>query len=321
MVFGLLRGKVRMRLEWPAERIYRPGETIPVQVHVRIEGRPKLRGLRVGLVFWQRYRYPDWDERNEDGTRDYYMTWKEREHWAVQARLPLPQPLPKVFQKTYSGAIAIPRDVPPPHEGRICQGRWYLKVIADRPMLPDDEHRALLRLVVPRPGVFQRPGFYGQASHPRVVDMRLELPGLEAVEGGVLEGRLHLRAHKPIEARGLHMALDVREFIRLRPEIMPGLRPTLDEWDHDSSVPDYLDDRTRAAQARLAAPFRMAASETRVFPFQLEVPRLNKPSCTACGEGGFIAWTLHGFIERPWTRDYEVTQEVYVYGDPVFQEI
>jgi len=310
MVFGLFRGKIRMRLAWPRERTYRPGDTIPLQVHVRMEGRPKVRGLRVGLVFWQRFRYPDWDEKKEDGTPDYYMTWKEREQWVVQAQLPLPDPLPKHFEKVYRGTLTIPLDVPPAHEGRICQARWRLKVVADRPLTFDDEHDAGLRLVVPPPGVQTQTRFYGQATHPQTVDMRWRLPGLEFVEGDTLEGELHLRAQQAIEGRRLRVTLAVREFIPLDSTSMPGLE--IDDWDED--IPEYLEARDIVAEAELAAPFRMQAGETRVVPFRLTVPRLNKPSCTACGEGGSITWMLHGLVDRPWKQDYRVEQEIFVYG-------
>ncbi len=309
MVFGFLfGGKVDIQVQWPQDRIYRPGDTIPAQVHLRMQGRPRVRGVRVGLVFWQRFQYPDWEE-HDDGTGDYVILWKEKERWVTQAQLPLPDPLPANFEKTYQGTITIPHDVPPPHQGRICQGRWYIKAVVDRPMLPDEEYRASLDLVVPPPGVLQNPDFYGQATHPDVVDMRFHLPGLEFVEGETLEGTLHLRSHETIEGRRVRIVLEVREFIDYRLRAMPGL--TFEDQSHE--VPE-VEDLARVAEVDLARPFRMQAGEEKALPFRLQLPRLGKPTCEACGEGGSIRWTLRGFIDLAWRRDPGVVQEIYLYN-------
>ncbi len=310
MVFGFLRGgKVHIRVEWPKDRIYRPGDAIPARVHLRMEGRPKVRGVRVGLVFWQRFRFPEWEEE-DDGTIEYYMDWKEQERWAVQSQLPLPDPLPKNFQKTFTGTITIPENVPPPHEGRICQGRWFVKAVVDRPLFPDDVYQSPLQLVVPPPGAFQQPDFYGQPTHPEAVEMRLHLPGLELVEGELLEGTLHLRARQEIKARSLRVTLDVEERIIYQPDLMPGL--TFEDGSDD--IPEESRESSRVADIELAAPFQMTPGEERSFPFRLQIPRMNKPTCQACGEGGTIRWTLQGVVDRPWKQDFRVIQELFVYN-------
>ncbi len=310
MVFGFLRGgKVQVHVEWPQDRVYRPGDTIPARVHLRMQGRPRVRKVRVGLVFWQRFRFPDWYEQ-EDGTVEYFMDWKEQERWVVQAELPLPQPLPKDFQKTYTGTLTIPEGVPPPHEGRICQGRWFVKTVVDRPLRPDDVYQAPLQMVVPPPGAFQQPDFYGQSTHPDIVTMRLHLPGLEFVEGDLLEGTLSLRAHREFQARSLRVTLDVEERIVYKFDVMPGL--TFEDEFED--ILEESRDTSRVADMELAAPFQMAAGEERRFPFRLQIPRMRKPTCQACGEGGTIRWTLQGVVDRPWKQDFRVVQEIFVYN-------
>ena len=309
MVFGFLRGgKIQVHVEWPQDQVYRPGDTIPVRVHLRLQGRPRIREVRVGLVFWQRFQYPEWEE-HDDGSIDYITIWKEKESWVAQAHLPLPDPLPANFQKTYEGTLTLHPDVPPPHEGRICQARWYLKAVVDRPWRPDVTYQGALRLVVPPPGAFQNLDFYGQATHPEEVDMRFRLPGLEFVEGDILEGALHLKARQPIKGRSLRIVLSVREFIRYRGITMPGL--TFSDYEHE--IPD-MEYHARVADMTLAQPFQMQAGEERAFPFRIQLPRLGKPTCQACGEGGTIRWTLQGLVDRPWKRDYRVEQEIYMYN-------
>ncbi len=308
-MFGLWGGgRVTLQVEWEQERVYRPGERVPVRVHLRTQGRPKIRQVVVGLAFWQRFQYPDWEEE-EDGSLYYITIWEEREQWFGQSALPLPKPLPKDFQGTFTGEIVIPQDVPPPHEGRVCQGRWYLKAVADRPLRPDTIYQAPLQLVVPPPGLWPETGFYGRPSHPQRVEMQFHLPGLEFVEGEVVEGALHVRAHGPLQARRVQVVLEVQEFIPYRLDTMPGL--TFE--DGSDRIPDMAHTE-RVEELTLNGALELKAVEQRVFPFRLTVPVLRKPTCLACGPGGTIRWILRGMLERPWRRDFRVEQEVYVFN-------
>ncbi len=298
MVFGFLRpGRVSLEVAWDQNRAYRPGDALPARVHVRMKGRPKLRGIRIGLVFWQRFRYPEeWEEEN--GTMDYRLMWKESERWAVQADLPLPSKLPSDFQQTFEGQLRIPDVLPPAHEGRICQARWYLKVVADRPMLPDEEYRAPVRLVVPPPGRYAEPGVFGEPSQPHLADLRFHLPGLEFVEGEVLEGQVVIRPHEDLEVRGVQVLLRVHE--RIPYDSVFDDAPDAEFWE-------------TVHQADLAGPGTLHAGREQRYAFRIPLPQ-GRPTCGHCGPGGRISWYLHARLDRALRRDPTVTQEIFLYN-------
>ncbi len=298
MVFGFLKpGRVTFRVEWDQNREYRPGDALPARIDVRMKGRPKLRGIRIGLVFWQRFRYPEeWEE--DDGTVDYRLVWKESERWVVQANLPLPSKLPPDFQQHFEGQLQIPEVLPPAHEGHICQARWYLKVVADRPLLPDEEYQAPVRLVVPPPGHYTKPGLYGEPSQPHLADVRLHLPGLEFVEGEVLEGEVVIRPREDLEVRGVQVLLRVHEHI------------PYDSVFHNAPDAEFWE---TVYQADLAGPGTLRAGREQRYTFRIPLPH-GRPTCRHCGPEGRISWYLHARLDRRLRRDPTVTQEIYLYN-------
>ncbi len=317
MVFRLFRKKGRVRFAFTLDRPqgpYYPGDTLRAYLDVRVEGAPvKVRRLEARLFYWQRFRQWEFihaDEEGEDVSllqRDEYWqaTWKEETVRLGRVQLPVPHRMPQGFAQRFELAFALPETLEPPHNGVLAQGGLYLWAFADRPWTGDDWVSVAVPLVLPPPGMYVEPRYYGKANEPETIDMALYLPGLEFVEGQNLEGRLRLRCHQPVEGRQLRVTLEVREFIPTNnPEFFLEL----------NSTPDFRETH-EAARVVLREPFRLQPGQELEIPFRLTIPQLGRPTCTT-GGNGWIRWYLQGVIDRPRARDYRVEQEVYVFNGP-----
>lgn len=289
---------------------YYAGDSVQAQVRVRTKGGGvKVRRVEARLVSWRRYRqweYSDPHDYEDDDDWDdefWRRTWEEEEHIMGRELLLPAQTLPEAFEEEFSVAFSLPQDVAPPHQGLLSQEGWRLEVIADRPWAPDQQVELEIPLVVPPPGHHTQPGKFGKATHSDEVEMHLALPGLEFVEGETIEGELVVQAFQPVKGRQVRVTLYVQEFI-------PRNKP--DFYVERLDAPDFREN-TVAASAVLQEQVSVPQGETLRLPFQLEIPRLQRPTCTTGGQG-WIRWMLEGTVDRRLARDYRVKQEIFVYN-------
>ncbi len=312
MVFGLFRRSGRLNMAIQLEKPqgpYRFGETVRARIDLWVEGGPvKVREVEASLLYWQRYRqwkylYSEEDEMGDE-EEYWYEHWETRSRAFGRQRLLQGGTLPNGFRQRFTVAFSLPDQGEPPHKGEIAQAGWYFLVHADRPWGKDMQAQAEVPVVVPPPGLHTQPDFYGQASHPDVLEMSFHLPGLEFVEGDVVEGALLVRALQAVEGRGLRVALLAREFI---PSNNPKtLLPTRE------TSPDF-EAETKVGEVVRQGPLRLQPGETLRLPFRIEIPRLGRPTCTT-GGNGWIRWFLTAALDRAWARDYRLTQELFVYN-------
>ena len=316
MPWGFFRRSAKVALEVQLDRPqgpYYPGEVVRARILVRNEGGTvKIRGAEARLFLWQRYRQWVFIETDRDTEEDPTL-FVDDEHWepmweedvlhvAGRQPLPLPKRLPRGFQQVFQVAFRLPPQTAPGYQGTLAQGGWSLHVALDRPWAKDVRQSLLVPVVVPPPGVHTRTGLYGRISHPNVVAMQLELPGLEFVEGDTLTGSLLLKSHRPVEGREIRVVLEVREFI-------PSNSPA---GPMENARPDFRE-TIEAARVVLRPAAALRPGESLRLPFRLEIPRLWRPT-SATGGDGWIRWFLQGVVDRPRARDYRVEQELFVYN-------
>ncbi len=290
MVLGFLKGEkanIAVAVDKPGLPYY-AGETIRATVSVEAETEVKVRGVRVGLVLWERYKY-----RGRDDEGDVSEVWTEAEDEVFGETLLGEGKIPAGFRQSYRVDFRIPLDVAPPYNGKIAQNRWLVKAVIDRPMKKDFSAEVEIPIIVPPPDEPTQSGEFGACSHPDDADIKFVLPRLDWVEGERLEGIVRVRPRKDFGAGGVSLEL-------VRTEYVPR------EMGNTHTVAE--------AKVQLAGGSDFRVGTAAEFPFGVTVPRQGCPS-RRTGRS-VVTWTLKATISRRLAKDFSCQQEIWVYNGP-----
>ena len=286
-LFGGDKVQVHIELDRPQGPYY-PGDVLHAVVTIQSRKQVKVREVRAGLVFWERYAY---ETRDLDGDRS--TSWATGELVVAKEVLVGEGTVPAGFNQSFRLTWQLPPDAVPPYTGKITRNRWLVKVTFDRKLKKDINEEVEIPLIVPPPGQWAEPGEYGEASHPDEADMALWLPRLEWVEGETVEGRLLVRPQKDFTVSEVRVELVRREHV------------PRDEGKTERIV---------EGKARLAGKTAFRANQSYEFPFAFPLPTQGCPS----RETPFstAAWILKGILNRRLRKDFTVQAELLVCNGP-----
>jgi len=290
MSLGLFKGSsvnISLQVDRPADSYY-PGDVVHAGITLEVEKSMKVREVRAGLVFCERYQWADSDA--EEGTTYH---WSTDEVWASKEILVPEGTIPGNFRQTYSFDWTIPPDAPPPYDGKISQTRWLAKVTVDRKLKKDINEEVEFPVIVPPPGQATQPGEYGQVSHPDAVHMQMRLPGLEFVEGEAINGRLLIEPRKGFSVSEVRLEL-------VREEYVPR-----DDGNRHTAIEQKL---------QLARKSKFQTGVPAVYDFTLHIPDQGRPSRQT--RHSRADWSIRAALSRRLRKDFTVEQEIFVYNGP-----
>ncbi len=288
MAFGFLKGdqvQVQIELDRPQGPYY-PGEMLHAIVTIQNRKQLKVREVRAGLVFWERYAY---ETRDSEGDRT--TSWATHEEWVARETLVGGGVVPAGFSQSFRLQWQIPPNAVPPCKGKITTNRWLVRVTFDQQLKRDINEEVELPLVVPPSGQWREPGEYGEASHPQEADMALWLPRLEWVEGETVEGRLVVRPQKDFTVGEVRVELVRREHV-----------------PRDRGKTEWIEQ----GKARLAEKASFQAGGSYEYPFAFQLPVQGCPSRVTPSSA--VSWIIKGILSRRLQKDFTVEEEISVHN-------
>jgi len=293
MVFGLFGGgnlDVSIELDRP-DGAYAPGDTVVARIAVAATKGGKVRELRAGLVMQHKYQVIV-HRRNSNGNWSNSNEWRTNEVWVTREVLAAEGAIAADFSEARAIEWAIPADAIPTCAGEIVQVTWSVKLTADRALARDQNEEVELRVVVPPTGEYAQPGEGGEMNTNSGVAMRLDVPTLELIEGGTLQGRLIVEPSQSIDAR------------EIRVELIRDERVHVGDAVHAKQI--------SVEKVRVAESPKLVPGTPLTLDFELPIPATGTPS-HAHGDTE-VTWQLVGTVDRPMRGDFTVTQWVGMYN-------
>jgi hypothetical protein len=285
--FGDRGVDIKIDVEQPG-RPRLPGDSVGVTIELAAAKPTRVRGVRAGLVLWQNYQLVEMHVAT-DGPAEQ---WRTDETWLERATLVEEGTIPAGFRETYRFDWRIPEDAAPSCEGSILRTRYVVVVNLDRPMARDIDQELELRVVVPPPAAHAEAGEGGEASHPEIAAMTFALPKLAIAEGEALSGRLVVEPHQDFEVRGIRLDL-------LRIELL-----TFEDAENGRETVEL--------SLPLASRVTLRGGSRTEYEFSLPIPATGAPTYRR-GDSE-VKWALQACLDRAWTNDPTVRQEICIYS-------
>jgi hypothetical protein len=288
MAFGLFKGSsvnISLQVDRPAGPYY-PGDIVHADITLEAEKDMRVREVRAGLVFWERYQ---WADSSAKGGTSHH--WSTDEMWVSQEILIPEGSIPGDLWQTYSCDWQIPVDAPPSYGGKISQTRWLAKVTVDRKLKTDINEEVEFPLIVPPSGQMVQPGEYGEVSHPDAAHIHLRLPRLEFVEGETINGQLLVEPWKDFDVSEVRLEL-------IREEYVPR-----DDGNRHTAIEQKL---------QLERKTRFQTGTPAVYDFTVHIPDQGCP--TRQTRNSRVNWSIKTTLNRRLRKDFTVEQEILVHN-------
>lgn len=266
------------------DKPYYPGDVVPATITLQTSKTINVKMLSAALIVQETYVSED-----SDGDSSTHTAYKNVA--AEKVLLPDSQ-IPEGAQRSYSVQLQIPEDAVPFHYDARLQCVWKVEAHLNRKSGKDRRESALINLIVPPPGINNKPGLYGKSNKPKDVKMSLSLPSLEWIEGEPVEGKLVFEPLKSFDVKEIRMELEVNQKVHVK-------------MQHISST-------TRPSKQILTKKLKLQAGRKYEFPFDISLPANKTPSRYT--STSTVVWKLKGVLVRSWFKSAVVEQEIYVYS-------
>jgi hypothetical protein len=268
----------------------RAGDSIPVEVHLRLQENVEPRQARIELVGRETYyeRRTDTDSRGHSRTR---IVKREADFSRLSQTLEREFQLVSGTEYYWSASIAIPPDAPSTCRGKLIDIRWVVKGVLDVPKRRDLVQQVPIQVqgqdTAPAPGngggntsTLAMEGF-------EECNLILMLEQGALTQGQNLQGRFQMEAMKEFSVRAISVQLVQVENAGAR------------------------DSKEVAVRECLSEPASFRPHESYSYDFVLTMPLEAPP--TASSPHSSLAWWVEAILDRPLRTDFSVGKEVYVY--------
>ncbi|MGD2157576.1 MAG: arrestin family protein [Anaerolineales bacterium] len=286
MPLNFLKGDnahIEVKIDRPQSSYY-PGDRLQAQISVKAEKELKVRQLRAGLLFWEEYISED-----SEGDTSRRTTAHE---FIDQETLLEDEILLQGAQRSFSHKWQLPKGAAPPYTSDTIRSGWSLHVELDAGLRQSQKIDVPVPLVVPPPGEKVHRGRFGEASHPKKVEMHLDLPRLEWVEGETIQGTLLVMPKEDVKVREVRLQINRQQRVHIKRARVK----------HSDTV----------AVEKLIGKRSIEANRSFDVPFEIDVPTQGAP--TRATEATTVTYTLQGVLSRRLRRDYTVSTEIEIYN-------
>jgi hypothetical protein len=286
MPFNFLKGDnahIEVKIDRP-EGPYYPGDSLQAKVTLRAEKELKVGKLGAGLLFWEQYISED-----SEGDTTRRTTAQE---FAEQEVFLEGEYLSQGAQRSFAVKWKLPQDAVPPYTSDLIRSGWSVQVELDAGLRQSQTLDVPVPLVVPPPGEKIHQGRFGEASHPKKVEMHLELPRLEWVEGETIRGTLLVMPEEAVKVREVRVQISRQQRVHIK-------RARVKHSD-------------TAAVEKLIGKRNIDANRSFDVPFEIDVPARGAP--TRATDATTVTYTLQGVLSRRLRRDYTVSAEIEIYN-------
>lgn len=305
------RVALRVQLENEASR-FLPGDTITGQLLVSADRATRLQSGSVYLVC---RGFQVYDKALENGSREPAFVRSSKELLVEQRDVVPASVIRRGATLTFPFRFELPLHALPTHKGYVYSVLWALHGVAR--MADGAEVKARQEVLVESipPGVRGTDGEHQSIAPTQACQMVLSLPSVLAGEGEHIEAQVRIT---PISSLSL---TEVRAVL-LRVENIPvGDDHTVyvAEWNADTGM--FRAERQPGGRGTtyvwlesevvLSGPVQLAAAESVIHRFALEVPREWRP--TLSHPDGRVTWKVGVIATRPEQSDLRAFHEVIVH--------
>ncbi len=292
MPFGLFEKapELTLTIDRPQGPYY-PGDVIHTTLQVKAEKDSKVNGVRVALVLRTKYR-----ENQQQTDTTTKQTTTVQNDVSAETEIDKQAPLGQTNlhgDQTLTADLRIPPDAAPPYSSPLIETHWVVKATIDRPLASDINQEIELPLIVVPPGSHGQAGEFGNASDLNVAAMRLALPSLEFVNGETLQGKLLVEPHQNFDVREVRLELFCRE--------------TVTEGNGGPNISETTDQKIQ-----LAGNTKMQSGQSNGYPFSFIIAPKGRP--TFLSAKAQVHWVLKASLDRSFSSDDTVEQEIYLYN-------
>lgn len=263
---------------------YNPGDE--AEILVTLLGEKDLHVDR----FWCGLR--SWEQVTTEDSDGYSTNWKTMDELEAEQVLAENFDIASGAMRTFRMRFWIPKDAYPPCKGIYINGGLQVQTRLELGLRRTIDQKIELPLVVPLPAEGSPEGEYGVSSRPDAVDMLLWLPGLEFLEGGVIEGRLTILGREKITAKEVRLQL-----LRV-------------EHGHGSRVRTKHSLKIESKQ--VAGRTQVSPGRRSEFSFKFNLPQMGCP--TRVTPSADINYIFQGVLNRRWKADYTVDVPIRIYA-------
>mgnify|MGYP000849187563 CR=1 FL=1 len=305
------RATVRLQMERDNAR-FLPGDTVTGQLLVSADRSVRLQG---GTIYLACRGFQVYDKAQENGSREPQFARSSKEHLVEQLDVVPSAVVRQGGTLSFPFSFELPLRALPTHKGYVYSVLWTLHAVV---RLPDGaEAKARQEILVESipPTVRGVEGEHQAIAPTQACQMVLSLPSVLAGEGERIEAQVRIT---PITSLSL---TEVRAVL-LRVENIPaGDDHTVyvAEWNADTGM--FRAERQPGgrgttyvwleSEAVLSGPVQLAAAESVIHRFALEVPREWRP--TLSHPDGRVTWKVGVIATRPEQSDLRAFHEVIVH--------
>jgi hypothetical protein len=282
-IFKKAPARIKVRIE-RGDQPYFPEEIVQSVITIQAEKTFLVDKLSAALIVEETFVTED-----SDGDKTTNVAYKD----VVDEQILIhDSEIPEGRQRGFTVSFRIPENAVPFHYDARLQCVWKVEANLKPKKGRSKKEYGLVNVVVPPPNVATTPVFYGKSNSPENVELSLWLPSLEWVEGDTIEGRIVIKPRKPFDIKEIRADLERRQVVHAK-------------MSHISIT-------TIPASEVAIGKIKLQPDREYDIPFDVTVPKLKTP--TRNTSTSTVTWKIKGVLSRSWRTDFNVEQEIFVYG-------